>query len=160
MGKHRIEISDDLYSDILEYCKLNGLKIGSFINDLLTKQFAIEQYGDTPFANYEVSTNPHTLTTNITVETKEKNVVPSEVTEAVVKDDKIYGETEQPSVVFAPYTIQENSPLVTNIDGDISEKYSDKKVPSEYYGTITMEKVEKALEEIYKHTSKPKKHRL
>jgi hypothetical protein len=50
--------------------------------------------------------------------------------------------------------------LVTNIDGDISEKYSDKKVPSEYYGTITMEKVEKALEEIYKHTSKPKKRRL
>lgn len=54
MGKHTksVQITDDkLYNEICNYCKINGLKIGSFITDMLRKQFIIEQYGDTPFGD-------------------------------------------------------------------------------------------------------------
>jgi hypothetical protein len=52
MGKHfkSVQITDsNLYNEICNYCKVNGLKIGSFITDMLRKQFIVEQYGDTPF---------------------------------------------------------------------------------------------------------------
>lgn len=47
-----VQIEDKLYNDIKEYCKLNKLKIGSFINEILKKNFLIEKYGDTPFTNF------------------------------------------------------------------------------------------------------------
>lgn len=53
MGKHNIQIDDDiLYKQIIEYCKINNLKIGAFVTEMLKKQFAIEQYGDIPFGNF------------------------------------------------------------------------------------------------------------
>jgi hypothetical protein len=45
-----LEIDKKLYNDIKEYCKLNGLKVGVFINNLLRKAFNIEKYGNTPFS--------------------------------------------------------------------------------------------------------------
>ena len=54
MGKHSVQIDDtELYNNIVEYCKLNGLKIGNFITELVRKQFMIEQYGDIPFGNLQ-----------------------------------------------------------------------------------------------------------
>ncbi len=47
-----VQIEDELYNDIKEYCKLNKLKIGSFINEILKKSFLVEKYGDTPFTNF------------------------------------------------------------------------------------------------------------
>ena len=44
-----VEIEKKLYSDIKEYCKINGLVIKDFINSLLKKSFTIEKYGETPF---------------------------------------------------------------------------------------------------------------
>lgn len=38
-----------LHNEIKEYCKLNGLKVNSFINELLKKAFMREKYGETPF---------------------------------------------------------------------------------------------------------------
>lgn len=50
MSKHSIQITDDkLFSDIVEYCKLNNEKISNFCQRILKKQLAIEKYGDTPF---------------------------------------------------------------------------------------------------------------
>ena len=50
MAKHNIQINDsELYSRIVGYCKINGLKIGSFVTEMLRKQFMVEQYGDVPF---------------------------------------------------------------------------------------------------------------
>ena len=51
-----VEIEKKLYSDIKEYCKINGLVIKDFINSLLKKAFTIEKYGETPFG--EVSLKP------------------------------------------------------------------------------------------------------
>lgn len=48
-----VQIEDKLYSNIKEYCKLNNLPIGSFINSILKKSFLIEKYGDTPFTNFD-----------------------------------------------------------------------------------------------------------
>lgn len=45
-----MEIDKKLYNDIKEYCKLNDLKVGNFINNLLRKAFNIEKYGSTPFS--------------------------------------------------------------------------------------------------------------
>lgn len=47
-----VQIEDELYNDIKEYCKLNKLKISSFINEILKKSFLVEKYGDTPFTNF------------------------------------------------------------------------------------------------------------
>lgn len=47
-----VQIEDELYNGIKEYCKLNKLKISSFINEILKKSFLIEKYGNTPFSNF------------------------------------------------------------------------------------------------------------
>ena len=46
---HSVEIKEELYQDIKDYCKINNLKIIKFVNELLEKQFLIEKYGDAPF---------------------------------------------------------------------------------------------------------------
>lgn len=54
MGKHSIQIDDDkLFEDIVAYCKINNLKIGAFVTEILRKQFMLEQYGDIPFGDFE-----------------------------------------------------------------------------------------------------------
>lgn len=53
MKKHTVQIDSKLYNEIKEYCKLNELKIGSFINEILKKSFLVEKYGETPFSNFE-----------------------------------------------------------------------------------------------------------
>jgi predicted transcriptional regulator len=43
-----VNINEDLYKDIREYCKLNKLTVSVFINDLLKKSFMVEKYDDAP----------------------------------------------------------------------------------------------------------------
>lgn len=43
-----VNIEDKLYESIKDYCKLNKLTIGTFINDLLKKNFMVEKYDDAP----------------------------------------------------------------------------------------------------------------
>lgn len=44
-----MEIEKKLYDDIKSYCKLNNLKVNTFINNLLRKAFNVEKYGESPF---------------------------------------------------------------------------------------------------------------
>lgn len=44
----RINIDDELYADIKEYCELNGLEIKDFIQQLIKDKFMVEKYGDAP----------------------------------------------------------------------------------------------------------------
>ena len=47
---HSITISDDnLYNQISNYCKENGLKLNIFCTNLLKSAFRTEQYGNIPF---------------------------------------------------------------------------------------------------------------
>lgn len=48
-----VKIEAELYKEILEYCKVNGLKINKFCNDLLREKFMIEKYGDVPFGIFD-----------------------------------------------------------------------------------------------------------
>lgn len=48
-----VNIDTKLYSEIKDYCKINNLKIGEYINNLLQKAFIEDKYGKTPFDNKE-----------------------------------------------------------------------------------------------------------
>ena len=49
MSKHFITITDEnLYNDIVEYCRLNNEKVNNFCQRILKEQLLIEKYGDTP----------------------------------------------------------------------------------------------------------------
>lgn len=151
MGKN-IQIDDnDLYRKISDYCKINGLKISKFVTEMLRKQFMIEQYGDTPFTTYEttiINNNPvSSLTVNFTIEKSNED----ESIE-IVKNVKTNGGITHPSIVTVPYTIEENTPLITNGDGDLDKKYIKTRVPSDFYGEIKTETESKV--------QKPKKRRL
>ena len=56
--KHNVSISEKLYDDIKDYCSLNGLKLNSFVEDLIRKSFNIEKFGETPF-NKTVESQPN-----------------------------------------------------------------------------------------------------
>ena len=151
MGKN-IQIDDnDLYRKISDYCKINGLKISKFVTEMLRKQFMIEQYGDTPFTTYEttiINNNPvSSLTVNFTIEKSNED----ESIE-IVKNVKTNGGITHPSIVTVPYTIEENTPLITNGDGDLDKKYIKTRVPSDFYGEIKTETESKV--------QKPKKRRF
>lgn len=107
MGKHSVQITDDnFYNELCEYCKINGLKISSFVTDLLKKQFLIEQYGDIPFGKME------------------------EIKPILIPEFKT------PEVVKIPLSTIEmaNTEPITN--GPIKEEYMSKEVPKEFYGEI------------------------
>ena len=107
MGKHSVQITDDnFYNELYEYCKINGLKISSFVTDLLKKQFLIEQYGDTPFGK---------------IESIKPVLIP---------------EFKSPEVVNVPLATIElaNTEPITN--GPIKEQYTSNEAPKEFYGEI------------------------
>lgn len=147
-----VQINDNkLYDQIVEYCKINGLKVSNLITEMVRKQFMIEKYGDTPFTSYEttvVNNNPvSSLTVDVTIEKSYKD----ESIE-IVKNVKTNGGITQPSTVLVPYTIEENTPLITNGDSDLNKKYIKTRVPSNFYGEIKTESESKV--------QKPKKRRL
>ena len=43
-----VNVEDKLYREIKEYCRLNKLTIGAFVNDLLRKNFMVEKYDEMP----------------------------------------------------------------------------------------------------------------
>ena len=141
MAKHNIQIDDDiLYRQIIEYCKINNLKIGAFVTDMLKKQFAIEQYGDIPFGNFN-------------------DLEPINEIKPVLSEDYKTPEPIETKAVFIPYELKTKETIITNVNTDTS-KYTEKETPKKYYSEITIEDVNKAVEIIEKHTAKPKKRRL
>lgn len=50
-----VDIDKKLYNEIKEYCKINNLRIGVFINEILKKGFYIEKYGMAPFSSLNKS---------------------------------------------------------------------------------------------------------
>jgi hypothetical protein len=142
MSKHFITIADEnLYNDIVEYCKLNNEKVNNFCQRILKEQLMIEKYGDTPFGKVvqEVVTSP------VIPEDKKKQIQPhiDNMVENYSKiiNNKIIEEMNQPEIVIAPYVLEEVTETITN--GSINEKYKDKKVPKEFYGEIKVEEPKK-----------------
>lgn len=145
MSKHSVQINNELYSDILEFCKANNEKISVFCERILKDGLLREKYGDTPFTSYEttiIDSNPvSSITVDITIEKPNEN----ESIE-IVKNVKTNDEITHPSTIFIPYTIEENTPLITNGDCNINfapKKYIKTRVPSDFYGEIKVEEPKK-----------------
>lgn len=48
-----MEINKKLHDEIKEYCKLNNLKMGEYVNKLLRQAFNIDKFGISPFMTRE-----------------------------------------------------------------------------------------------------------
>lgn len=84
--KHNISISERLYNNIKEYCKLNELKLNVFVEELIQKSFNVEKFGDAPFAKQEKPESPPKKEPVIVNEyVKELETIQKEKTEPVVK---------------------------------------------------------------------------
>ena len=46
---YSLKISENLLSDLREYCKLNNLKLSDYIEELIQKGFTDDKFGDAPF---------------------------------------------------------------------------------------------------------------
>lgn len=71
MEKHSISIDAKLYSEISEYCKINGLKVANFCNELLSNAFSVEKYGDIPFGVFKNEPQIEEKEEEMSVEVKE-----------------------------------------------------------------------------------------
>lgn len=145
MSKHFITITDEnLYNDIVEYCKLNNEKINIFCQRILKEQLLIEKYGDTPFGGV---THEFELPPVVPIDAKDiikphiNNMV-EDYTKTI--NDRIIKQIVEPPIdtVQMPYELDEVTETITT-NGDISEKYKDKKVPKEFYGEIKVEEPKK-----------------
>lgn len=138
-----VEIEKKLYSDIKEYCKINGLVIKDFINSLLKQAFTIEKYGETPFG--KVSFKPKIQ--NNEADGCFSNVQPHRPNNSL----------SQTEVVEINLQIENEPKAIFNGDCDI-ERYKGE-VPKNYYEEIKVENIKKAAKEIQKQTEKNTKKR-
>lgn len=150
-----VEIENKLYSEIKEYCKLNGLVIKDFINKLLKKAFTIEKYGDKPFS---VESIPQKKSSKLEQEAvdKIKDIienqvsVPPEIMEVV---DEHFFE------MLVDSSNNEIKPVLP-MDYETPKAVMVTSEPKgEYYSEITMDAVNEAVREIQKHTEKKSKKR-
>jgi len=58
---HFVEIRNELYDKIKQYCQLNNLKVVKFINEILEKSFMVELYGETPFSAEKMFYKPEEM---------------------------------------------------------------------------------------------------
>ena len=144
-----------------------------FCTDMLRKQFLIEKFGDVPFGTlYSDDENKITTTAIVKKENNDGDYERSAVIEIQTDKDgenktiEVFGlkkSLKQPfdEVVFVPLEMEEPKPLsgVTIADKKILNKYTTP-VDTSFYSEIQIEDVNRAVEEIQKHTEKPKKRRL
>ena len=147
MAKHSIVITDErLYNDLVEYCRLNNEKISNFCQRVLKGQLLVEKYGNTPFGEV---TRVFELPPVAPIDANAKDVIQPLINQWVEENTKtindiIIKQIVEPPIdtVQMPYELDEVTETITT-NGDISEKYKDKKVPKEFYGEIKVEEPKK-----------------
>lgn len=87
-----MQVDEKLYAEIKQYCELNGLKIKSFISDLLRNAFNREKFGDRPFQMKCELTQP--IIENETKEDKkavfyEIDIIPKEEKDNLIPNNKV-----------------------------------------------------------------------
>lgn len=70
-----MQLDKELYVEINEYCKLNGLKTREFIHKILNEAFLKEKYGDTPFFSLKKETKVENNNENKMFEERQKEIV-------------------------------------------------------------------------------------
>lgn len=144
MAKHSIVITDErLYNDLVEYCRLNNEKISNFCQRVLKEQLLVEKYGNTPFGEV---TRVFELPPVAPIDANAKDVIQPLINQWVEENTKtindiIIKQIVEPPIdtVQMPYELDEVTETITNDNGNILEKYKDKKVPKEFYGEIKVE---------------------
>lgn len=151
-----VEIEKKLYSDIKEYCKINGLVIKDFINSLLKKAFTIEKYGDKPFSIESVPQEKRSSKLEQKGVDKIKDIienqfsVPPEIMEAV---DEHFFE------MLVDSSNNENKPVLP-MDNETPKAVMVTSEPKgEYYSEITVENIKEAAKKIQNQTEKNSKKR-
>lgn len=142
MSKHSVQINNELYSDILEFCKANKEKISIFCERILKDGLLREKYGDTPFGmvTHEINMPP-------IISDDKKDLIKPHI-ENMVNDytiainHKIIDEITQPEIIELPLKLEPVTKTIITGRDNISEKY-EKKVPKEYYGEIKVEEPKK-----------------
>lgn len=106
-----ISISEKLYNDIKEYCKLNNLKINVFINELLSKSFIIEKHGESPFDRFKTEYN--TLNKIATFENEYMGKF-TNISENIPKviDEKLEDDNVEENVTFSEKKEKKDEPKV------------------------------------------------
>lgn len=71
MGKKSIQIDENLHNEVVEFCKLNGVKVGDFCSAAIKNWLQLEKFGDAPFfMRPSVEKEPEeTATVTVTAET-------------------------------------------------------------------------------------------
>ena len=119
--KHNVSISEKLYNDIKEYCRLNELKINVFVEELIRKSFNVEKFGVAPFVRQDNPEPPHPKEPVVNEYVKELEAIQKAKTEPVVVEEVKEPEPveepapikkeeikEKPKVVCEPQKKQEN----------------------------------------------------
>lgn len=79
-----MELDKKLYTEINEFCKLNGLKTRDFIHKILKEAFLREKYGDSPFIKVQMTKTAEEEALKKISEIIESQVsVPAEIMEVV-----------------------------------------------------------------------------
>lgn len=165
-----VEIENKLYSEIKEYCKLNGLIIKDFINKLLKKAFTVEKYGDKPFSIESVPQKKRSSKLEQEAVDKIKDIienqvsVPPEIMEAVDEHffEMLVDSSNNEIKPVLPMDYETPNPVNPILPMDYETPKAVMVTPEpkgEYYSEITMDAVNEAVKKIQKHTEKKSKKR-
>jgi HSP90 family molecular chaperone len=82
-----MQLDKQLYDEINDYCKINGLKTRDFIHELLKNAFMKEKYGDSPFF---FDKNPNTQKPTTEMKEEKTSVNDNDLSPLVMK---VFNET-------------------------------------------------------------------
>lgn len=123
-----MELDKKLYTEINEFCKLNGLKTRDFIHKILKEAFLREKYGDSPFIKVQMTKTAEEEALKKINELIESQVsLPPEIMEAV--DEHFFemlGEENTPEPQN-PKPIE----IVSSVEPVIDEPIRSKETPIE-----------------------------
>ena len=123
-----MELDKKLYTEINEFCKLNGLKTRDFIHKILKEAFLREKYGDSPFIKLQMTKTAEEEALKKISEIIESQVsVPAEIMEAV--DGHFFELLGEENTPEPPKT--ESIKVIPIVDPVVEELVQIKEIPVE-----------------------------
>lgn len=123
-----MELDKKLYTEINEFCKLNGLKTRDFIHKILKEAFLREKYGDSPFIKVQMTKTAEEEALKKISEIIESQVsVPAEIMEAV--DEHFFELLGEENTPEPPKT--ETIKVIPIVDPVVEEPVQIKETPVE-----------------------------
>lgn len=142
---HSILINENLYHDIKEYCQINDLKFGDFVDDLIRKSFMVEKYGDAPFSHL-----------------KKQEEIPEQI-QAVINehwDELINDEIKSEPVADYNLTVPKKEVSEIKMDEPVGKSFYFEPVSETQTQIKSDDKQTTTVEHIENIKDKPKKRRL